>query len=60
MFGFSDGLALAQPDYIEGLEKGSFEPFPVGALGGPASVFKDNPNSITLSHLAGEAKLGGD
>lgn len=57
--GFNNGLAPAQPDYIEGL-KDTFKPFPIESLGGSAAVFEGNPKSVTLSHIAGEAKLGGD
>ncbi len=53
--GFNDGLSAPQPDYIEGLEVGEYDPAPVDELSG-AVLFKDDPFSLTLPHMAGEWK----
>jgi hypothetical protein len=54
--GFNNGLSAPQPDFVEGLEKKEFRPFPVDEDVGGAVLYKDNPFSITLPHLAGEWK----
>ena len=53
--GFNDGLSAPQPDYIEGLRQREYHPFPVDELSG-AVLYKDEPYSLVLPHLAGEWK----
>ncbi len=57
--GFNDGLSAPQPDFTEGLEVGEYNPAPVDELSG-AVLYKDNPFSLTLPHLAGEWKGRGE
>jgi hypothetical protein len=54
--GFNDGLSAPQPDFVEGLEKREFRPFPVGEQITGAVLYKDDPDSLALPHLAGEWK----
>ncbi|CAH0022752.1 unnamed protein product [Clonostachys rhizophaga] len=54
--GFNDGLSAPQPDFIEGLEMEEYDPFPVDEQVDGAVLFKDNPSSLTLPHIAGEWK----
>lgn len=54
--GFNRGLSAPQPDFVEGLGKKAFKPFPVGSHIDGAVLFKDSPSSVTLPHLAGEWK----
>ncbi|KAF6820089.1 hypothetical protein CPLU01_12863 [Colletotrichum plurivorum] len=42
--------------FIEGLEAEEFRPFPVGNHITGAVLYKNNPRSVTLPHLAGEWK----
>ncbi|CAK7221960.1 hypothetical protein SCUCBS95973_004677 [Sporothrix curviconia] len=59
--GFNSGLSAPQPDYVEGLGMEEFRPFPVDQHVSGAVLSKDNPRSVTLSHLAGEwTGPGGD
>lgn len=59
--GFNNSLSAPQPDFIEGLEMGEYWPFPVDEYINGAILYKDNPRSVTLPHLAGEWKgPGGD
>ncbi|KAF3768264.1 hypothetical protein M406DRAFT_251172 [Cryphonectria parasitica EP155] len=53
--GFNNGLSAPQPDYAQGLEKDKFRPFPIYQIDG-AIIYKDDPDSLTLPHLAGEWK----
>ncbi|KAK5651085.1 hypothetical protein OQA88_13705 [Cercophora sp. LCS_1] len=52
--GFNHGLPVPQPDFVEGLEMGEFKPFPVDEQVDGAVLYKDNPRSMALAHLAGE------
>ncbi|KAK4133511.1 hypothetical protein BT67DRAFT_404805 [Trichocladium antarcticum] len=54
--GFNNGLSAPQPDFIEGLRRREFRPFPVDEHVSGAVLYKDNPHSLTLPHLAGEWK----
>jgi hypothetical protein len=54
--GFNDGLSAPRPDYIEGLEMEKYGPFPVYSHVDGAVLYKDDPLSLTLPHLAGEYK----
>ncbi|KAI0879537.1 hypothetical protein GGS24DRAFT_437800 [Hypoxylon argillaceum] len=54
--GFNNGLSAPQPDFIEGLEMEEYLPFPVDEHVSGAVLYEDNPNSLTLPHLAGEWK----
>ncbi|KAH6619163.1 hypothetical protein B0J18DRAFT_467340 [Chaetomium sp. MPI-SDFR-AT-0129] len=54
--GFNNGLSAPQPDFVEGLEMHGFDPFPVEEDVDGAVLYKDNPFSVTLPHLAGEWK----
>lgn len=58
--GFNDGLSAPQPDFVEGLRMQEFRPFPVDDYISGAVPFKDDPNSLTLPHLAGEWRGRGD
>ncbi|KFY50616.1 hypothetical protein V496_09272 [Pseudogymnoascus sp. VKM F-4515 (FW-2607)] len=53
--GFNNGLSPPQPDFIEGLGVAEFEPFPIEHVSG-AVLYKDNPLSTALPHIAGEYK----
>lgn len=54
--GYNNGLSAPQPDFVEGLEIEEYYPFPIDeyvpGLGAP--LYKDDPFSITLPHIAGE------
>ncbi|KAI0431838.1 hypothetical protein F5Y09DRAFT_330046 [Xylaria sp. FL1042] len=54
--GFNNGLSAPQPDFAEGLEKEEFRPFPVADYIPGASLYQDDPHSLTLPHVAGEWK----
>ncbi|KAF2964694.1 hypothetical protein GQX73_g8888 [Xylaria multiplex] len=54
--GFNNGLSAPQPDFTEGLEMREYDPFPVDEQVSGAVLYKDDPYSVTLSHLAGEFK----
>ncbi|KAM5347356.1 hypothetical protein ACJ41O_010361 [Fusarium nematophilum] len=54
--GFNNGLSAPQPDFVEGLEMEQFRPFPIDDQIDGAILYQDDPNSVTLSHLAGEWK----
>ncbi|EPE02347.1 hypothetical protein F503_03932 [Ophiostoma piceae UAMH 11346] len=54
--GFNNGLSAPQPDFVEGLEMGEYDPFPVDEQVDGAVLYKDNPRSMTLPHLAAEWK----
>ncbi|KAL2022930.1 hypothetical protein VTK56DRAFT_4145 [Thermocarpiscus australiensis] len=55
--GFNHGLSAPQPDVVEGFHPQAFRPFPIAEqLGGAAVLVKDEKNSVTLPHLAGEWK----
>jgi hypothetical protein len=53
--GFNNGLFTLQPDFVEGLQKPDYCPFPVDHVNG-AVLYKDDTFSLTLPHLAGEWK----
>lgn len=57
--GFNNGLSAAQPDYVEGLEKAVYDPFPVDEYVPGAVLYEDDPDSLALPHLAGEYKARG-
>ncbi|TPX14833.1 uncharacterized protein E0L32_004942 [Thyridium curvatum] len=54
--GFNNRLPAPQPDFIEGLTREDYKPFPVDEHIDGAVLYKDNTDSITLPHLAGEWK----
>lgn len=54
--GFNDGLSAPKPGMTEALQRPAFHPFPVRAQLGGAAVLIDDPDSMTLPHLAGERK----
>ncbi|KAK0621404.1 hypothetical protein B0T17DRAFT_508754 [Bombardia bombarda] len=54
--GFNNGLSAPQPDFVEGPEMQDYLPFPVDEYVGGAVLYKENPRSVTLAHLAGEWK----
>lgn len=54
--GFNHGLSTPKPDFVEGLEMGEFDPFPIDEHVDGAVLHKDNPFSLTLPHIAGEWK----
>ena len=57
--GFNSGLSTLQPGFIEGLEIVEYRPFPIDEHIKGAVIYDDNPHSITLPHIAGEWKGGG-
>ncbi|KAF3061174.1 hypothetical protein GL218_03755 [Daldinia childiae] len=54
--GFNSGLSAPQPDFIEGLEMPEYRPFPVDEHVKGAVLYKGDPCSLTLPHIAGEWK----
>ncbi|KIH88220.1 hypothetical protein SPBR_07890 [Sporothrix brasiliensis 5110] len=54
--GYNDGLSAPQPDFVEGLEKQEFRPFQAADYIPGATLYKDDPRSITLPMIAGEWK----
>ncbi|KAK0655461.1 hypothetical protein B0T16DRAFT_310727, partial [Cercophora newfieldiana] len=52
--GYNNGLSAPQPDFIEGLEEEEFRPFPVADYVPGATLYDDDPFSLTLPHIAGE------
>ncbi|CAK7222841.1 hypothetical protein SCUCBS95973_004973 [Sporothrix curviconia] len=54
--GFNNGLSAPQPDFVEGLRKREYRPFPVDERVSGAVLYKDDPHSLKLPHLAGEWK----
>lgn len=59
--GFNNGLSAPQPDFVEGLEMEEYRPLPIDKHVNGAVLYKDNPRSVTLPHIAGEWKgPGGD
>lgn len=54
--GFNSGLSAPQPDFIEGLEMPEYRPFPIDEHIKGAVIYKYDPRSITLPHIAGEWK----
>ncbi|RSL83535.1 hypothetical protein CEP52_016691 [Fusarium oligoseptatum] len=52
--GFNNGLSAPQPDFIEGVEAEEYRPFLIDRHVRGAVLYKDNPHSITLPHIAGE------
>ncbi|CAK7568347.1 MAG: hypothetical protein SEPTF4163_006335 [Sporothrix epigloea] len=57
--GFNNGLSAPQPDFVEGVEgvEGEeYRPFPIDKHVPGAVLYRDNPHSITLPHIAGEWK----
>jgi len=54
--GFRSGLSAPQPGFIEGLEMPEYRPFPIDEHIKGAVIYKDDPDSITLPHIAGEWK----
>ncbi|KAJ3466759.1 hypothetical protein MRS44_004323 [Fusarium solani] len=54
--GFNNGLSAPQPDFVEGLKRNEFRPLLIEDHVDGAVLYKDNPKSMTLPHLAGEFK----
>ncbi|KAI1144735.1 hypothetical protein F4825DRAFT_467869 [Nemania diffusa] len=54
--GFNNGLSAPQPDFVEGLEMEAYDPVPIDEYVSGAVLYKNNPSSLTLPHLAGEWK----
>lgn len=54
--GFNKGLSAPQPDFVEGPRLFEYLPFPVDEHVAGAVLYKDDPGSITLPHIAGEWK----
>lgn len=57
--GFNNCLSAPKPDFIEGLAMKEFGPFPISEYVNGAVLHRDDPNSLTLPHLAGEWKMFG-
>ncbi|KAK0629992.1 hypothetical protein B0T17DRAFT_527213 [Bombardia bombarda] len=53
---FNSGLSALQPDFVEGFRMREYDPFPVDEHVDGAVIYKDDPSSVTLPHLAGEWK----
>ena len=54
--GFNDGLSAPQPDFVAGTVMESYLPFAVDEYLSGAVLYKEDPYSVTLAHLAGEWK----
>ncbi|KAL2689429.1 hypothetical protein Neosp_003483 [[Neocosmospora] mangrovei] len=54
--GYNNGLSAPQPDFVEGLARGEFRPLPVDDHVPGAVLYRDDPLSVTLPHVAGEWK----
>ena len=54
--GFNNGLSAPQPDFVEGLEAEEHRPFPIDNYIPGATLYQDDPYSITLPQIAGEWK----
>ena len=54
--GFNNDLPAPQPDFAEGLAMQEYCPFPVDEHVDSAVLYKADPDSLTLPHLAGEWK----
>jgi hypothetical protein len=54
--GLDNCLSAPQPDFTEGLEMEEYRPFPVDEYVSRAILYKDDPYSTILPHLAGEWK----
>lgn len=54
--GFNNGLSAPQPDFVEGLEIEEYRPCPINKYIPGAALYRDDPYSLTLPHLAGEWK----
>ncbi|KAK0655506.1 hypothetical protein B0T16DRAFT_314721, partial [Cercophora newfieldiana] len=54
--GFNQDLSAPQPDFVEGLEMQNYLPFPVDEHVRGATLYEDNPYSVTLPQIAGEWK----
>ncbi|KAK4033189.1 hypothetical protein C8A01DRAFT_40349 [Parachaetomium inaequale] len=54
--GFNNSLSAPQPNFVEGLEIREYQPFPVDEQVSGAVLFRDDPFSVTLPHIAGEWK----
>ncbi|KLU90686.1 hypothetical protein MAPG_10538 [Magnaporthiopsis poae ATCC 64411] len=57
---YNNGLsAPPQPDFVEGLRKRTFTPFPVADSVPEAVIYEKDPFSLTLPHAAGERRERG-
>ncbi|KAI0398707.1 hypothetical protein F4802DRAFT_611421 [Xylaria palmicola] len=54
--GINNSISAPQPDFIEGLEIQQYEPFPIDEFIKGAMLYKRNPSSLSLPHIAGEWK----
>ncbi|KAI0410457.1 hypothetical protein F5X98DRAFT_368800 [Xylaria grammica] len=52
--GFNNGPSALRPDFAEVPEMQEYDPFPVDEHVSGAVLYKDDPYSVTLPHLAGE------
>lgn len=52
--GFNNCLSAPQPDFVEGLSIRQYRPFPVDEHVSGAALYKDDPHSLALPHVAGE------
>ncbi|KAL2135145.1 hypothetical protein VTI74DRAFT_9576 [Chaetomium olivicolor] len=57
--GFNNGLSPPHPDFVEGFEKAKYYPLPVDEYISGAVLYKDEPLSLVLPHVAGEWKRQG-
>ncbi|KPM35401.1 hypothetical protein AK830_g11176 [Neonectria ditissima] len=57
--GFNNGLSAPQPDFVEGVRRKEYYPFPVDRYVSGAALHKDDTSSVTLPHIAGEWKARG-
>lgn len=57
--GFNNGLSAPQPDFIEGLGRQAFRPFPIAEELGGAATLVNQLRSIALPHMVGEWKAQG-
>ena len=54
--GFNNGLSVAQPDLVEGIDSTEYNPYPVRERLGGAAVPTPDPNALALAQMAGEWK----
>lgn len=53
---FNNSLSAPKPGFVEGFKMQEYDPFPVNEHVSGAVLYRDNPHSVTLPHLAGEWK----
>lgn len=54
--GFNSSLSAPQPNFVKKLKIPKYRPFPINEHVKGAAIYKDDPRSIILPHIAGEWK----